>query len=116
MCQKITVDEYLRGYEKSLRVRKTERIYEFKAVIKKVPEIDGAYVEFPFDIKEEFGKGKVKVLAAFDGVPYEGSIVNMGLKNADSTVVYIIGIRKDIREKIKKQPGDMVHVIIKEHL
>ena len=31
------------------------RIYEFEAVIKKVPDIDGAYIEFPFDVREEFG-------------------------------------------------------------
>ncbi len=27
-----------------------ENIYEFEAVIKKVPDIDGAYIEFPWDI------------------------------------------------------------------
>ena len=39
------------------------RKYEFDAVIKKVPDIDGAYVEFPFDVRKEFGKGRVKVHA-----------------------------------------------------
>lgn len=29
-----------------------DKIYEFDAVIKKVPDIDGAYIEFPFDVKE----------------------------------------------------------------
>jgi hypothetical protein len=28
------------------------KIYEFKAVIKKVPDIDGAYVEVPVNIKK----------------------------------------------------------------
>ncbi|NMA15389.1 MAG: DUF1905 domain-containing protein [Clostridia bacterium] len=90
------------------------RIYEFEAIIQKVPDIDGAYVEFPYDIKTEFGKGRVKVHATFDGEPYDGSIVNMGVKNADDSVCYIIGLRKDIRAKIGKQPGDSVHVTIKE--
>ena len=36
----------------------------------------------------------------------------MGLKNADGTVCYIIGLRKDIRAKIGKQPGDSVTVTI----
>ncbi|MGN0362137.1 MAG: DUF1905 domain-containing protein [Bilifractor sp.] len=31
-------------------------------------------------MREEFGKGSIKVHAEFDGIPYEGSIVNMGVK------------------------------------
>lgn len=91
-----------------------QRIYEFKAEIKKVPDIDGAYVEFPFDLKKEFGKGRLKVYAEFDGEAYCGSIVNMGLKNKDGTICYIIGIRKDIRKKINKNCGDKINVKIKE--
>ncbi|WP_255374411.1 DUF1905 domain-containing protein [Tissierella sp. P1] len=48
-----------------------EKVYEFEAEIKKVPDIDGAYVEIPFDVKAEFGKGRVPVNATFDGEPYE---------------------------------------------
>lgn len=91
-----------------------QRTYEFEAVIQKVPDIDGAYVEFPYDVKAEFGKGRVKVHAAFDGEPYDGSIVNMGIKNTDGSICYIIGLRKDIRAQIGKQPGDRVKVTIKE--
>ncbi len=90
------------------------KTYEFEAVIQKVPGIDGAYVEFPYDLKAEFGKGRVKVHATFDGEPYDGSIVNMGVKKADSSVCYIISLRKDIRNKIGKQPGDSVKVKITE--
>jgi hypothetical protein len=86
--------------------------YTFEAEIKKVPDLDGAYVIFPYDIREEFGKGRVKVHATFDGEPYDGSIVNMGIKNPDESVCYIIGLRKDIRAKIGKQPGDSVKVTI----
>lgn len=74
----------------------------------------GAYVPFPYDIRKEFGKGRVKVHATFDGEPYDGSIVNMGVKNPDGSTCYIIGIRKDIRDKIGKQVGDTVSVIIQE--
>lgn len=49
-------------------------VYEFDAVIRKVPDIDGAYVEFPHDVQALFGKGRVKVAATFDGVPYAGSL------------------------------------------
>lgn len=86
--------------------------YAFDAIIHKVPDIDGAYVVFPYDVKAVFGKGRVKVHATFDGVPYEGSIVNMGTKREDGSVAYIVGLRKDIRLKIGKQVGDTVHVTI----
>ena len=90
------------------------KTYEFEAIIQKVPDIDGTYVEFPYSAKTEFGKGSVKVHAAFDGEPYEGSIVNIGIKNANGSVCYIIGLRKDIHVKIGKQPGDSVNVTITE--
>jgi len=90
------------------------KLYEFEAIIQKVPDQDGAYIPVPIDIKTVFGKGRVKVHAAFDGEVYDGSIVNMGIKNSDGSVCYIIGIRKDIRAKIGKQPGDTVKVTIKE--
>jgi hypothetical protein len=84
------------------------KLYEFEAEIKKVPDIDGAYIEIPFDVKNEFGKGRVKVLATFDNEPYEGSIVKMG------TPCHIIGIRKEIRKKINKQAGEKIKVTIQE--
>lgn len=85
-----------------------DKLYHFTAEIKKVPDIDGAYVEFPYDVRTEFGRGRVKVLATFDGVPYEGSLVRMG------TPGHILGLRKDIRAKIGKQPGDRVEVTLRE--
>ena len=85
--------------------------YQYDAVIRSADK-GGAYVAFPYDIRTEFGKGRVKVHATFDGAPYGGSIVNMGVKNADGSVCYIIGIRKDIRAKIRKQQGDSVRVTI----
>lgn len=85
-----------------------KQMFSFSAVIKKVEGIDGAYIEIPFDVKEVFGKGRVKVSATFDGVPYDGSLVRM------KTPCHILGIRKDIRAKIEKQPGDTVKVTIWE--
>jgi len=92
------------------------KTYQFEAEIKKVPNTDGAYIEFPYDIRKEFGKGRVKVHAEFDEEPYDGSIVNMGITNEDGSVCYIIGILKDIRRKINKQPGEKIKVTIKERL
>ena len=91
-----------------------KKLYEFEAEIKKVSDIDGAYIEFSYYIKKEFGKGRVKVHAEFDGEPYNGSIVNMGVKNSDNSICYIVGIRKDIRQKIEKQAGDKIRVKIQE--
>ena len=85
-----------------------DKLYHFTAEIKKVPDIDGAYVEFPYDVRTEFGRGRVKVLATFDGVPYEGSLVRMG------TPGHILGLRKDIRAEIGNQPGDRVEVTLRE--
>jgi len=91
----------------------SEKVYKYEATIQAADK-SGAYVAFPYNIRAEFGKGRVKVHATFDGEPYDGSIVNMGVKNADGSICYIIGIRKDIREKIGKQPGDTINVAIKE--
>ena len=85
-----------------------KELYEFEAEIKKVPDINGAYIEIPFDVKETFGRGRVKVHATFDGETYDGSLVRM------KTPCHILGIQKDIREKIGKQPGDTVHVTLKK--
>ncbi|ASL80985.1 DUF1905 domain-containing protein [Lactiplantibacillus plantarum] len=72
----------------------------------------GAYVACPFDIRDLFGKGRVKVHATFDEVPYNGSIVNMGVKNLDGSICYILGIRKDICAKLHKSIGDVVAVTV----
>jgi len=85
-------------------------MHEFEAKIHKVPDIDGAYIEIPFDVKATFGKGRVPVNATFDGFPYQGSLVKMG------TPCHILGIRKDIRQQIGKQPGDTVFVTIEERI
>jgi len=84
------------------------KIYEFEAEIKKVPDIDGAYIEIPFDVKTEFRKGRVKVSATFDHEKYDGSIVKMGLP------CHIIGIKKETRKKINKQAGDKIKITIRE--
>lgn len=89
--------------------------YEYDAVLHELDDNGGAYVVFPRDIREEFGKGRVKVHALFDGIPYDGSIVNMGVKNADGSICYIIGVLKAIRNKLKKHDGDTIHVVIEQH-
>ena len=55
------------------------RRYCFEAVLEAVPARGGAYVRFPYDLRQEFGRGRVRVQADFDGVPYRGSLVYMGV-------------------------------------
>ena len=86
--------------------------HQFITSIERSGDIDAAYVRVPIDIKKEYGKGRLKVQATFDGEPYSGSIVNMGVKNADGSICYIIGITKSIRQKIGKTFGDKVEVMI----
>lgn len=86
--------------------------YRFRAIIEQEADHGGAYVRVPLDLRKEFGKGRLRVEATFDGEPYIGSVVNMGVKNPDGSICYIIGIRKDIRTRIGKQPGDPVAVTI----
>lgn len=91
------IDELAKGkaMEKILRgqaqirkeaIKAYEKTYLFDAVIEPVPNKGGAYVRFPYDIRKEFGKGRVKAEITFDGEPYSGSIVNMGVKNEDGSV------------------------------
>lgn len=67
------------------------KVYQYTAAIK-ASEVGkgGAYVIFPYDIREEFGRGRVKVYVTFDGV------------------------RKAIREQLHKTIGDSLIVTVQE--
>ncbi|KEI80554.1 DUF1905 domain-containing protein [Clostridium botulinum] len=80
------------------------KTYTFEAEIKKIAGKDATYVEIPFDVEKEFAAKRVKVLVKFENEQYRGSIVNMGLS------CYIIGITKEIRNKIDKTYGDIIKV------
>ncbi|MBQ8995825.1 MAG: DUF1905 domain-containing protein [Oscillospiraceae bacterium] len=86
--------------------------YSFDAEIQELEDNGGAYVIFPWDIKKEYGKGRLKAHAEFDGIPYDGSIVNMGVRDVDGNVCYVIGVLKSIRKRLGKGNGDIVHVEI----
>ena len=90
--------------------------FEYDEILHETPDNGGAYVIFPWDIREVFGKGRIKVHAEFDGIPYDGSIVNMGIKDSQGNVCYIIGVLKSIREKLKKGDGDSIHIVIEVRL
>ncbi|MDI9589443.1 MAG: DUF1905 domain-containing protein [Acidobacteriota bacterium] len=90
------------------------RTFEYDTTLHEVPERHGAYVVFPWDIREVFGRGRVRVHVEFDGEPYDGSIVNMGVKDEDGNVCYVIGVLKAIRERLGIRDGDPVHVVVTE--
>lgn len=81
---------------------------KFNATILQNENMDAAYVEVPYDIKELFGKGRLPVNASFDGIPYRGQVVKMG------TPCYMIGITRQIRRQIGKSFGDTVEVVLRE--
>lgn len=86
--------------------------HRFTSIIIQNGDMDAGYIVVPIDIRKEYGMGRLKVDATFDGEPYSGSVVNMGVKDADGNVCYIIGITKAIRQKIGKTFGDRVEVEI----
>lgn len=86
--------------------------YEFEAVIEPAGDTGGAFIRVPIDLRATFGKGRLKVHAECDGVPYDGSVVNMGVKNEDGSICYIIGVRKDIQKKLNKTVGDRIHALL----
>ena len=75
--------------------------YEFGALIEPVTDTGGSFVRVPIDIRKVFGKGRVKVHATFNNVPYNGSVI-----------CYILGMPKAIRQQLHKQPGDWVHITL----
>jgi hypothetical protein len=78
--------------------------YSFTAKIEPGPG-GGAFVTFPFDVEREFGvKGRVPVKVTFEGVAYNGSLMQCGGQQ------HMLGILKTIREKTGKQLGDTVRV------
>lgn len=80
---------------------------KYKTKILKNGEMDATYVLFPFDTLETFGtKGRVKVSAKFDGIPYRGSLAPMGLCN------HVLILTKEVRSKTGKNAGDIIEVEI----
>ncbi len=65
----------------------------------------GVYVDFPFDVEELFGvRGRVPIQAEFESVPYRGSLAKMSKQG------HILIVRKDIRQQLGKEAGEMVEV------
>ncbi|MVU81129.1 DUF1905 domain-containing protein [Nocardia sp. ET3-3] len=66
----------------------------------------GAFIPVPPEIVEALGGGgRIPVDATFDGIPYRGSIANMGAGPC-------LGLLKAIRTELGKGPGDHVTVTV----
>lgn len=91
-----------------------DKTYTFDGVLIPTPDIDGAYIECPFDVRYEFRKRNVKIHATFDGEPFDCKIIYMGFRLSTETDYYVIGVNRIMRAKIGKQPGDTVHVTLRE--
>ena len=91
----------------AMKNRPKSRVYEFEAPLKKHESQDAAFIEFPYDVEKKFGtRGQIKIRAWFDGVEYRGSLARMGHHG------HRVGVTRAIREKIGKQPGDLVQVAL----
>lgn len=79
--------------------------HSFAAGVKKVPKIDGTYVEIPLDVKVDFGKERVFVYVTFDGERCDGSVARVGTP---------LHMRKNMCAKITKQPDNIAPVTMWE--
>jgi hypothetical protein len=84
----------------------------FNARLIKHPDLNAAYIEFPYNVEELFGKkGQVKVKVLFDNlVEYRGSLANMG------SGCHVLGVTLEIRSKLNKSFGDNIDVTLEEDL
>jgi hypothetical protein len=93
--------------KKAAPTTKTSRTQKFKAELQSAGG-GGVFVCVPFDVQEVFGtRARVPVKATIDGEPYCGSLAPMGGG-------HMMGVLKAIREKIGKQVGDTVHIVLEQ--
>lgn len=84
------------------------KTYRFNAKLIKTNR--GGYgVEFPYDVRAEFGTGgMVKVKAKIGGIDYRGSLTPMGGSN------HMLIVLKDIRAKLGIKENDEINIEIKQ--
>lgn len=76
---------------------------KFTAILRK-NDMGGHYVDVPFDVEKSFGLKHPKIKAFINGFEYRGSLVRM------KTVNHLLGVRKDIRDALKVQVGDVLTI------
>lgn len=88
--------------------------YRFKSRLWHVCNSSAAYVIFPGDIKEIFGKGHVYVHATVDDLEFDCSIMNRGFDHHKDRPTYTISINHEKLLALDKFCGDLVTVTVKE--
>ena len=88
------------------------RTINFKAPLLQHGKMNAAYVEFPFDVEDLFGKkGQVKIKAMIDNkILYRGSLANMGYD------CHVLGITHEVRRQINKTFGDIIDIKLEQDL
>lgn len=76
---------------------------KFKAILRK-NEMGGHFVDVPFDVEEAFGSKRPKIKALINGYAYRGSLFRMKTAN------HLLGVRKNIRDALKVQIGDVLTI------
>ncbi len=78
----------------------------FSGKIQQHQDMNAAFVNFPFDTIELFGKkGQVKVKVLFDDkVEYRGSLTKM------KSDCHLLGLTQEIRKELGKTFGDIINV------
>ena len=82
---------------------------EFESIIKDGCTL-GGYIPIPFDVEEEYGQKRVKVLATLDGK------ITKGVLSKVPPLGYILILGNDILKEIRKNHGDQVQVKLEERL
>ncbi len=79
----------------------------FQVEILQHEDMDAGFIAIPDEIANQLGaKHRTKVKAKFEGVEYRGSLARM------KSECLLLGVRKEIRNQIGKQFGDIVNVEI----
>ncbi|MDX9789618.1 MAG: YdeI/OmpD-associated family protein [Candidatus Kapaibacterium sp.] len=85
------------------------KTYNFDTILMKTDDLNGTYIEFPYDAFECFGKkGQIKVYVNVNGYEYRSSLVKMGHH------CHLVVFRKEHRIATGLSVGDKIHVNIRE--
>ena len=78
----------------------------FSAEIQQHQNMNAAFINFPFDTFELFGKkGQIKVKVLFDDkIEYRGSLAKM------KSDCHLLGLTQEVRKQLEKTFGDLVDV------
>ena len=84
---------------------------KFQVVFQKYPKLNSGFFIIPFSVQKVFGKKSgVKVKVKINGIEHRGFLMPQG----DGT--HCMGLKKELREKMKVSYGDKITVEMQEDL